>query len=206
MLRPDHTWNWGRRVDPFEHHPSSSSAEGDEPEPEHALFRIRSYAEPYERWPQDADEVSSPPGVRCADACVRLFAALFLYQPPHTQEQLVKHFVDNVANAKNVPVIQHNWAAAILAVCREVYRRDIPLGGGINSAVRDGLLRVCATLLLGSATPSVRRACGEILGILCRVECELFVNSAITYSCREYSQLRLCVISTPFYPRNLPKY
>jgi hypothetical protein len=109
-----------------------------------SLARFRSYAEPCERWPQDADEVhalttscsittscslsitrpsqsrqqrkqhnntalqkpyhlhntttmttlppqvSSPPGVRCADACVRLFAALFLFQPPHTQEQLVK--------------------------------------------------------------------------------------------------------------------
>jgi hypothetical protein len=177
---PDHTWVWGRRVDPYDHHLTPPSPPGGELEPEHALYRFRSHAESNEIWPQDADEVWSAPGYRCADACVRLFAAIFLHQPPHTQEQLVKHFADNVANAKNVPAIQHNWASALLAVCREAYRLDVPLGEGTNTAVRDGVLRVCATLLLDAPSASARRACGESLGILCRVEGEAFVNSVIT--------------------------
>ena len=110
--------------------------------------------------------------VRSVNSCIRLFGTLCADQSPTHKEQLLKHFLAIVLKAKSMHSLHSNIvtnaATALLAVARDLAERENQ--GGIRSAPALELLLTIAQELMSTPNPLVRRAVGELLGLLVRVE------------------------------------
>ena len=122
--------------------------------------------------------------LRSTNACIRLFAAIYADQSATYKEQLMKHLHALCAKHKAQGSLHSNAvtniATAVLAVCRDQAQREQPIG----SANALHAMASIATELLAAPSPLVRRAAGEILGLLVHLEDDTFL-SRITAVLRE---------------------
>ena len=114
--------------------------------------------------------------LRSTNACIRLFACIYADQSATYKEQLMKHLQALVAKHKAAgslhsnPVL--NIATAVLAVCRDQAQREQPIGApnALQAIVS------IATDLMAAPSPLVRRAAGEVLGLLVHLEDDAFLT------------------------------
>ena len=122
--------------------------------------------------------------LRSTNACIRLFAAIYADQSATYKEQLMKHLHVLCAKHKAQGSLHShavtNIATAVLAVCRDQAQREQPIG----SANALHAMVAIATELLAAPSALVRRAAGEILGLLVHLEDDTFL-SRITAVLRE---------------------
>jgi hypothetical protein len=69
-----------------------------------------------------------------------------------------------------------NISAAVLGICKELAQRDTSIK---CVPALDMILKI-ATELMSSPNPQVRRAMGEALGILCKIEGDAFMQRFVT--------------------------
>jgi len=108
---------------------------------------------------------------KATNSAVRLFATIYANQSQTHKEQLIKHFLAIVTKAKNMNSmhtnIVTNIATALLAITRDLAERD---AGGLQCAAASDTLLTIASELMSVTNPMVRRAVGEMVGLLVRVE------------------------------------
>ena len=123
-----------------------------------------------------AFEVYEPNPLRSTNACIRLFAAIYADQSSTYKEQLMKHLHALVLKHKAAASLHSNAitniATAVLAVCRDQVQREQPIGS--PNALQAIVL--IATDLMAAPSPLVRRAMGEVLGLLVHLEDDAFLT------------------------------
>ena len=185
----DYSWNWCLRPDSYTYYSQMVGEEegrerrGEEDEEVTDVEGInRSHNLSYSRR-NNSDHLSlhafecyehNP--LRSTNACIRLFAAIYADQSATYKEQLMKHLhalinKHKAAGSLHLPAVT-NIATALLAVCRDQAQRELPIGApnALQAMVS------IATDLLAAPSPLVRRAAGEVFGLLVHLEDDAFLT------------------------------
>ena len=184
----DYSWNWCLRPDSYTYSQMVGEEEGREHrgEEDEEVTDVeginRSHNVSYSRRNNSdhlqlhAFECFEHSALRSCNAGIRLFAAIYADQSSTYKEQLMKHLHALVnkhkqAGSLHLPAVT-NIATALLAVCRDQAQRELPIGApnALQAMVS------IATDLLAAPSPLVRRAAGEVFGLLVHLEDDAFLT------------------------------
>eukprot|EP01114_Cavostelium_apophysatum_P010616 TRINITY_DN2455_c0_g1_i2.p1 TRINITY_DN2455_c0_g1~~TRINITY_DN2455_c0_g1_i2.p1 ORF type:complete len:1928 (-),score=479.76 TRINITY_DN2455_c0_g1_i2:118-5901(-) len=102
------------------------------------------------------------------DISVNLFAAIFVNQSERNRQQLLDHFMNSLkaAPANRARTIQVNLMSVIVEFLKELVAKNMSIG---RNKVLSTLLEFLRAFI-GDPTAELRRASGEALGMLARIE------------------------------------
>jgi hypothetical protein len=175
ILAIDYSWNWSRRAEIYSR---LGAAETNSYSPSSLPTSMPGGMTPQDRYFDNVRECTEHVGARCVDSSIRMFCAIFLEQSEAHKQQLLKHFLAIIEKSQTASAaeslssanIMTNIAAALLGIAFELV---VQRKGWEDVKTAEAFLEI-GQQLLSCASPEVRRAAGEALGLVAKMSDDAF--------------------------------